>query len=177
MTVPLLLLGALALVAGALLTRGGLVGGPFARLLEPVLVGELPARLEEESTSQALLLSLLATLAGGVGLAAAWWAYLTGRDWLALRRRVAGTWRALANALYVNQAYELVTVRLGGALASLADLFDRRVIDGAVDWLATAVAVTASRGRRLQTGLVRTYAVGVLGGAVLIVAVLVARAV
>ena len=178
MTVPLLVLGALALVAGVLLTGGSLVDGPFARFLEPVLVGELPAPLEAEATSQALLLSVLATLVAGVGLAVAWWVYLSGRvDWLALRRRVAGAWLALANRLYVDEAYELVTVRGGRALAALADLFDRRVIDGAVDGLATAVAVTATRGRRLQTGLVRTYAVGVLGGAVLIVAVLVIRAV
>jgi NADH-quinone oxidoreductase subunit L len=77
----------------------------------------------------------------------------------------------------VNQAYELVTVHGGRALAAAADWVDRRVIDGAVDGLATAVGVLANRGRRLQSGLVRTYAVGVLSGAVLIVAVLVLRAV
>jgi NADH-quinone oxidoreductase subunit L len=178
MTVPLLVLGALALVAGVLLTGGSLVDGPFDQFLQPVLVGELPAPLEVESTGQALLLSVVVTLVAGVGLAIAWWVYLSGRlDWLTLRRRQAGAWKALANALYVNQAYELVTVHGGRALAAMADWVDRRVIDGAVDGLATAVGVLANRGRRLQTGLVRTYAVGVLSGAVLIVAVLVLRAV
>ena len=177
MTVPLLVLGALALVAGVLLTGGGLVGGPLARFLEPVLVGALPAPLEAESFAQAFLLSVLATLVAAAGLAVAWWLYLSGRvDWLEQRRRRAGAWRALANGLYVDRAYELVTVRLDGAVARMADLFDRRVVDGAVDGLADAVGAAARRGRGLQTGLVRTYAVGVLGGAVLIVAFLVVRA-
>ena len=177
MTVPLLVLGALALVAGVLLTGGGLVGGPLARFLEPVLVGSLPAPLESESFGQALLLSVLATLVAAGGLAVAWWLYLSGRvDWLEQRRRRAGLWRALAGGLYVDRAYELVTVRLDGTLARLADLFDRRVVDGAVQGLADLVGAAARRGRGLQTGLVRTYAVGVLGGAVLIIAFRVVRA-
>ena len=68
MTIPLLVLGALALVAGVLLPGGSLVDGPFARFLEPVLVGELPAPLEAEGTGQALLLSVVATLVAGAGL-------------------------------------------------------------------------------------------------------------
>jgi NADH-quinone oxidoreductase subunit L len=52
---------------------------------------------------------------------------------------------------------------------------DQGVIDGAVNDLAGAVGDAASRGRRLQTGLVRTYAVGVLGGAVLLLAFLIFR--
>jgi NADH-quinone oxidoreductase subunit L len=107
----------------------------------------------------------------------AWWLYLSGRvDWLEQRRRLADAWRVLAHKLYVDEAYELVTVRLGGAVASLSDWFDRNVIDGVVNGLYTLVAAAARRGRSLQTGLVRTYAVGVLGGAVLIVAFLVVRA-
>ena len=177
MTVPLLVLGGLALVAGLLLTGGGLSGGPLARFLEPALVGRLPAPLEGEGFAQAFLLSALATLVAAGGLAAAWWLYLSGRvDWLEQRRRRAAAWRALANRLYVDEAYELVTVRLAGAVARLADATDRRVVDGAVNGLATVVATLAGRGRSLQTGLVRTYAVGVLGGAVLIVAFLVVRA-
>jgi NADH-quinone oxidoreductase subunit L len=107
----------------------------------------------------------------------AWWLYLSGRvDWLEQRRRLADAWRVLAHKLYVDEAYELVTVRLGGAVAGLADWFDRNVIDGVVNALPTLVAAAAGRGRRLQTGLVRTYAVGVLGGAVLIIAFLLVRA-
>jgi hypothetical protein len=41
--------------------------------------------------------------------------------------------------------------------------------------VAREVGAAAWRGRRLQTGFVRTYAVGVLGGAVLLLAFLVLR--
>ncbi|HSK36879.1 MAG TPA: NADH-quinone oxidoreductase subunit L, partial [Actinomycetota bacterium] len=97
-------------------------------------------------------------------------------DWLALRRRHAAAWRALAQGLYVNQVYEFFTVNLGRALAAfLARTVDQRGIDGAVNGVAELVGSGARSGRRLQSGLVRSYALGVLGGAVLIVAFLVFR--
>jgi NADH-quinone oxidoreductase subunit L len=112
-----------------------------------------------------------------VGVLTAWWVYLSGRvEWLALRTRFASVWRLLAHRLYIDEIYEFFTVTLGGAVAAfLAVNVERRVIDGAVNGAAGVVGATASRARRLQTGLVRTYAVGVLGGAVLIVAFLVFR--
>jgi NADH-quinone oxidoreductase subunit L len=59
--------------------------------------------------------------------------------------------------------------------AFLAVTVDQRAIDGAVNGVAELVGSGARSGRRLQSGLVRTYALGVLGGAVLIVAFLVFR--
>jgi len=41
--------------------------------------------------------------------------------------------------------------------------------------VAREVAAAATRGRRVQTGFVRTYAVAVLGGAVLLLAFIVLR--
>ena len=106
----------------------------------------------------------------------AWFLYGRRVDWLALRRRFAGAWRPLAEKLYVDQVYEFFTVNLGRALAAfLARTVDQRVIDGAVNGLAELVGNGARSGRRLQSGLVRSYALGVLGGAVLIVAFLVFR--
>ena len=61
----------------------------------------------------------------------AWLLYIRPFDWLALRRRWAGIWRPLADKLYVDQAYELFTVNLGGAFAAfLARNVDQRGIDG-----------------------------------------------
>ncbi|MFL6224897.1 MAG: NADH-quinone oxidoreductase subunit L, partial [Actinomycetes bacterium] len=77
---------------------------------------------------------------------------------------------------YVDQVYEFFTVNLGRAVAAyLARTVDQRGIDGAVNGLAELVGDSARRGRRVQSGLVRSYALGVLGGAVLIVAFLVFR--
>jgi len=47
-------------------------------------------------------------------------------------------------------------------------VFDRLVIDGAVNWAGKLTALLGEAGRKVQTGFVRSYAVGILGGAVLI---------
>ena len=172
MTLPLVVLGFLALVAGLALSTITGEGGRIQTFLEPVLGG--PA--EYESTAAALALSVVATGMAAVGAVVAWLLYIRPFDWLALRRRHAGAWRALADRLYVDQVYEFFTVNLGRALAAfLARTVDQRGIDGAVNGVAEVVGDMARGGRRLQSGLVRSYALGVLGGAVLIVAFLVFR--
>ncbi|HEY7605955.1 MAG TPA: NADH-quinone oxidoreductase subunit L, partial [Actinomycetes bacterium] len=172
MTLPLIVLGVLALVAGVALTTFTGEGGRFQSFLEPVL----GAPAEHESLSAAFLLSAVATLMAAAGAVVAWMLYIRPFDWLALRRRYVGVWRPLADKLYVDQVYEFFTVNLGGVLAAfLARTVDQRGIDGAVNGLAELVGSGARNGRRLQSGLVRSYALGVLGGAVLIVAFLVFR--
>jgi NADH-quinone oxidoreductase subunit L len=172
MTLPLVVLGFLALVAGFTLSTFTGEGGRIQRFLAPVLGGPT----EYERPAVALALSAVATGLAAVGAVVAWLLYIRPFDWLALRRRHAGGWRALADRLYVDQVYEFFTVTLGGAFAAfLARTVDQRVIDGAVNGLAELVGNGARSGRRLQSGLVRSYALGVLGGAVLIVAFLVFR--
>src|SRR4029453_4408064 len=172
MTLPLVVLGFLALVAGFTLSTVTGQGGRIQTFLEPVLGGPV----EYESTSAALGLSVVATGMAAVGAVVAWLLYIRPFDWLALRRRYAGVWRPLAERLYVDQVYEFFTVPLGRALAAfLARTVDQRGIDGAVNGLAELVGNGARSGRRLQSGLVRSYALGVLGGAVVIVAFLVFR--
>jgi NADH-quinone oxidoreductase subunit L len=172
MTVPLVVLGFLALVAGFALSTFTGEGGRIQDFLEPVLGG--PA--EHESLAAAFALSAVATGVAAAGAVVAWLLYGRRVDWLAVRRRYAGAWRPLAERLYVDQLYEFFTVNLGRALAAfLARNVDQRGIDGAVNGVAELVGDGARRGRRFQSGLVRSYALGVLGGAVLIVAFLVFR--
>ncbi|HEX2155817.1 MAG TPA: NADH-quinone oxidoreductase subunit L, partial [Actinomycetes bacterium] len=172
MTLPLIVLGLLALVAGFALSTFTGEGGRIQHFLEPVL----GAPEEHESLAAAFWLSAVATVVAAAGAVGAWLLYGRRVDWLALRRRYAGAWRPLAERLYVDQVYELFTVNLGRALAAfLARTVDQRGIDGTVNGVAELVGNTARSGRRLQSGLVRSYALGVLGGAVVIVAFLVFR--
>jgi NADH-quinone oxidoreductase subunit L len=173
MTVPLVVLGLLALIGGAALSTFTGAGGRIQGFLEPV-VG---APEEHASTTTAVWLSVAATGMAAIGAGIAWLLYGSGRvDWLAMRVRFAPAWRTLAERLYVDQVYEFFTVTLGRAVAAfLAVTVDQRAIDGAVNGVAELVGVGARSGRRLQSGLVRSYALGVLGGAVLIVAFLVFR--
>jgi NADH-quinone oxidoreductase subunit L len=172
MTLPLIVLAVLALVAGFALSTFTGEGGRLQQFLEPVL----GAPEEHESLATAFWLSAAATVMAATGATGAWLLYGRRVDWLALRRRYAGAWRPLAEKLYVDQVYEFFTVNLGRALAAfLARTVDQRGIDGAVNGVAELVGDAARSGRRLQSGLVRSYALGVLGGAVLIVAFLVFR--
>jgi NADH-quinone oxidoreductase subunit L len=175
MTVPLVALGLLA-------AAGGLLGlsrhdGALLRFLEPVFAtgGEAAA----EPVVSELLLGSLVVLISVLAVLWAWFLYGSGRvDWLALRERYAGARRLLAGGLYVDEVYEFFTVTVGRALAAfLAVNVDQRAIDGVVNGVATGVLAGAERGRRVQSGLVRTYAVGVLGGAALLVTVLVVQSI
>ena len=52
----------------------------------------------------------------------------------------------------------------------LSVYFDSRGVDGLVNSLAALIGGSSGRLRRLQTGFVRSYALGMLIGAVLLVA-------
>ena len=174
MTVPLVVLGLLALIGGFTLSTFTGVGGRIQEFLQPVL-GRVPET--GAATLSAAWLSVIATALAFAGVGVAWYLYGSGRvQWLALRERFAAAWRVLSNKFYVDELYELFTVRFGRQLvAFLAGPVDQGVIDGGVNDLAREVRDAGTRGRRLQTGLVRTYAVGVLGGAVLLLAFLIFR--
>ena len=58
----------------------------------------------------------------------------------------------------------------------LAERVDAGGVDGAVNGLAALVAAAGARLRRVQTGYVRNYALGVACGAVLLLAYAVVRA-
>jgi NADH-quinone oxidoreductase subunit L len=168
MTVPLIILGFLAAVGGVINLSPD---GPLAHFLEPVF-GPEPAVTGELAVSGTVL-AIVAVGVAVLGAAIAWSLYGSGRSrWLA-RERDSGFWRVAGNRLYVDEVYEAFTVTGGRALARLSWLFDQRVLDGAVNGLAAGVLGLAERGRRVQSGLVRSYAVGVLAGAVLLVAVFV----
>jgi NADH-quinone oxidoreductase subunit L len=173
MTLPLLVLGLLALVAGAWLSTFTGVGGRIQNFLEPLL-GAPP---QESPALSAVTLSVIATAVAFAGAGVAWYLYGgPAARWLGLRQRYAAAWRVLAGKLYVDELYELLTVKFGGALVRFAaGPVDQGLIDGTVNGVAREVRSVATRSRRLQTGFVRTYAVGVLGGAVLLLVFLVLR--
>ncbi len=174
MTVPLVILGILAAVGGLALAAA-LTGGPLHDFLAPTL----GTAEETGGLARAVLLSVIAVGAAAVGATMAWWIYLSGRvEWIGLRVRFEALWRLLANKFYVDEVYEFFTVTLGRLVASwLWVTVDQRTIDGTVNGMAEVVGASANRGRRVQSGLVRTYALGVLGGAVILLAFLLFRTV
>ncbi len=161
MTMPLVVLAAGAVLAGLLLSTSG--EGTLARFLEPV-TGPVP---HGEGLST-LALSVIATAIALGALAVAWWVYASGRvEWLDLRERLQPLPRAAASGWYVDHAYSTLFVQPGIATARFsAEVFDVKVVDGLVNGLGGGVRRLAAAGRRIQTGFVRSYALGLFVGAV-----------
>ena len=67
---------------------------------------------------------------------------------------------------------ESVFMRPGQYLTRLLVFFDNRGVDGFVNGFAAFVGGTSSRFRRFQTGFVRSYALSMFGGVVLVLAAL-----
>lgn len=83
----------------------------------------------------------------------------------------------LRRAWFVDYLYDLTFARGGRLLARVSAFFDDRAIDGAVDGSAKLVSGTGSLLRRVQTGYVRNYALGVASGAMLMLVWAVIRSV
>jgi NADH-quinone oxidoreductase subunit L len=115
-----------------------------------------------------IALVLVATAVALTGLALGWLVYGSGLiDWAAVRVRLGVLQRALSRGWYVDDVYGSVVVVPGKVTSAfLAYVFDQRVIDGAVNGLGSAFGRLAGTGRRVQTGLVRSYALVFLLGAV-----------
>jgi NADH-quinone oxidoreductase subunit L len=63
-------------------------------------------------------------------------------------------------------------MRPGQYLTRTLVYVDSRGIDGAVNGVAAGIAGLSARTRRIQTGFVRSYALAMLGGAVVVIAAL-----
>jgi NADH-quinone oxidoreductase subunit L len=97
-------------------------------------------------------------------------------DWVALRDRFRPVRRTFESGWWFDTVYSAVLVTPGKAVSAfMAYVVDQRVIDGAVNWVGRGFTSLAAVGRRVQTGLVRTYALAVLFGAVALLWYLVAR--
>jgi NADH-quinone oxidoreductase subunit L len=165
MAVPMALLAAGAVLGGLLGTSvaTGRIHSFLGRVLE---AGQGP-----HAAGAGLSEGALVAMAVGVALAGilvGWFVY-GGRflDWTALRVRLGWLHTTLARGWYLDDIYGALLVLPGkAASAFVAYVFDQRVVDGAVNGLGVAVARLAGAGRRVQSGLVRTYALGFLLGAV-----------
>ncbi|GIH12438.1 NADH-quinone oxidoreductase subunit L [Rugosimonospora africana] len=168
MTIPLVLLAVGSIAAGALF-----VYSPFnvKDWLRPVFNN--PAAEGHEHIGQwwATGMTFVVVLIGlAIGL-------LLFRRGTAPQEQPAGPVVAAARAnLFGDMFNETVFEKPGLYLTRALVYLDNRGIDGLVNGLAALVGGSSGRLRRTQTGFVRSYALSMLGGALLIVAAMLAVA-
>jgi NADH-quinone oxidoreductase subunit L len=173
MTLPLVVLAILTVVAGLAVGIPSSQGTAFAHFLAPVL----PLEEAEHSAGVAFGLLVLSAVVAIAGVALAWVVY--GRT--PVRAASIGVARnplhkLLIEKYYVDEIYDALFVKPIYHLSLwLARVFDPGLIDGIVNGVATVVAGWARGLRRVQTGFVMNYALGILLGAVAVVAYLLAR--
>ncbi|MBM3673497.1 MAG: NADH-quinone oxidoreductase subunit L [Actinobacteria bacterium] len=176
MVFPVLVLATFAIFAG-------LLNLPFKRLefltefLDPVF-GRFYSPYPTSFVA-GLTLDLVAIAVAFTGVGIAFWLYRKGLadpELDPLNQRLGALARLFGNAWYYDKA---ITYLVGGPIRRAADwlagVFDLKILDGAVNGVAHLFGF-ASRGlRRVQTGLVRQYALGIVLGAVLLLLYAVAR--
>jgi NADH-quinone oxidoreductase subunit L len=159
MTVPMIILA----IGSAFL---GLILGPtnaIANWLEPV-VGPDPGG-EPVIAASVLIVMTLAIVVAGAALAGL-------QYWRADVPVVAPVGSPLTRAarrdLYQDDVNEALLMRPGLHLTRSLVFFDNRGVDGAVGGLAALIGGTSARVRRIQNGFVRSYALTMLAGVVVI---------
>ena len=159
MTVPLVILALLGLGLGVAL-NGWIQGWLSGALGTPVH----ETALLEITWQAGTVLGVVA-----LGVLAAWLVYRRPERAIAAEATnplsLAG-----ANELYVNQAVDAVLVRPGHVLASGVAAVDRYVIDGGVRGAARGLGAASNLVRGAQSGMVRSYALIMALGVVVVAA-------
>ncbi|PYO57292.1 MAG: NADH-quinone oxidoreductase subunit L [Candidatus Rokuibacteriota bacterium] len=173
MTVPLIVLAALTWVAGLALGVPSAHGTVFARFLAPVL----PIHETGQGGGVAFALAIFSALVAIGGVLLAWVMY----GLRPVRGEAIGVARNPVHALllkkyYVDELYDALFVQPLIRLSRwCARAFDLAVIDGIVNGVARLVVAWAAGMRRIQTGFVMNYALGILVGAVAVIAFFLTR--
>ena len=171
MTLPMIVLAALAVVGGLL----GLseVSGALSRFLEPV-TGPVQEATGGLSTAT---LTVISVVVAAAGIALAWLIWGSGRiDWVALRSRYGWVHSTLEHGWWFDSVYGAVLVSPGKAASAFtAYVVDRKIVDGAGNLIAKGFGMASDALRRIGNGMVRRYALLFLIGAVGILWYLAAR--
>ncbi|HEX4722988.1 MAG TPA: NADH-quinone oxidoreductase subunit L [Pseudonocardiaceae bacterium] len=165
MTVPMIILAVGSIGAGAFFS----IGGRLTNWLVPSL-GDLQEHASPVLSKTLITVGTLVLAALGVLIAI----LVVGRRPVPVVRPEPVSWpvRAARADLYGNALNEALVARPGQWLTGGLVFTDKRGIDGLVNGIAAMIGGTSGRLRRLQTGFVRSYALTMLGGAILLVAAL-----
>jgi NADH-quinone oxidoreductase subunit L len=165
MTVPLIVLAALSVLGGVMLA-----GDWIVEFLSPV-VGVAP---EHHPPLPPIVITLMVVAVVALGVATAW--FLVGKREVSTTppQDVSFVTRAARADLYGDAINDGVVVNPGRRLVSGLLGMDRNGVDGFLTGGPVAVGAIAGQLRRVQNGFVRSYALSLLGGVLLVVLALLA---
>ena len=165
MTVPLIVLAALSVLGGVMLA-----GDWIVEFLAPV-VGTAE---HHEPPLPALVITLLVTLVVAIGVALAW--FLVGKQEVPREapQDVSFATRAARADLYGDAINDVLVVDPGRHVVSGLTTMDRVGVDGVVEGGSATVGGLAGSLRKVQNGFVRSYALSLLAGVLLVVLTLLA---
>jgi NADH-quinone oxidoreductase subunit L len=165
MTVPLIVLAALSVLGGVMLAGDWIVD-----FLAPVTgVAE-----HHEPPLPALVITLLVTLVVAAGVALAW--FLVGKQEVPREapQNVSFATRAARADLYGDAINDVLVVDPGRHVVAGLATMDRVGVDGVVEGGSATVGGLAGSLRKVQNGFVRSYALSLLAGVLLVVLTLLA---
>jgi NADH-quinone oxidoreductase subunit L len=178
---PILMLLPLVALAGLSIV-GGFMNTPFsakfeflAKWLESAKIpgtelGAFVGETQHVAGGTKFVLALIAIACGLVGIAIGWKLWSRSADNPQLEPAL------LQKAYGVDNIYSTLVEKPGHALADFAAFtFDKKLIDGIVNGFGRVLTGVGGVVRRVQNGYVRSYAVGLLGGAVAILGYLIVK--
>jgi NADH-quinone oxidoreductase subunit L len=179
MLVPLMILALLSIIGGWM-AAPAFWGAPdyFAKFLEPVFAqGGAGNGEAAEATAHALEtpLAIVAVVTAFLGFAVAFWLYLKqpGKP-EQLAKSMRGAYTTLLNKYYVDEIYAALIVKplLWISTNVLWQAVDIRTIDATVNGIAEGASDLGDGVRHTQSGNTRSYAVWVVIGALVIIAII-----
>jgi NADH-quinone oxidoreductase subunit L len=164
MTWPMIVLAVGSVASGGLLA----VGGTLTHWLEPVVGAH-----QAQHATPAWVVTTVVLAVVAVGIAIAYRMY-GARPVPEVAPRGSALAVAARQDLYGDAVNEQLLMRPGQLFTKGLVKVDDNGVDGAVSGLARLVRGASDRSRRLQTGYARSYALSMLTGAALVVAVILA---
>ena len=168
MWLPLVILSGLAAVAGLLNLPFSYDTKHLEHWLEPILFGNEVHVTASGQTKW--ILAIVAIVGATTGVLAAAFVYLKNRS---LARQIEHS--VLEEAWRFDSTVSNFMGGPGRKGFEAVTLFDQKIIDGAVNGVGKVTQRISTRMRSLQTGLIRSYALGMFIGAVAIIAYFVSR--
>jgi NADH-quinone oxidoreductase subunit L len=167
---PVAVLAVLAAFGGWLQFAG--IWTPVSNWLEPVA----PALVDASGLQEALS-SVLAVLLGIAGIAMAWWIYAEQPTALRITPALARSrWATvLEHKFYFDELYDVLFYRPAVFFAhAVLRWVERPLVFGSISGIAASFRELGTETRRLQTGLVRTYALAIAASLAVVTVVYVA---